>query len=241
MPRRPHAASRSGSGSVSLRRLVSCVVAAVAFGDVVGCRCGVQGAVGEGDGELSGARVELQSPSTFVDSMMMEAAQWQQVGEVGVAEVVPLEEVMDVAHIEVSVAAIDRTGAIHRPQRGALGVGGQPSGPSDVEGHAVAAQHDGDQMRRHRRGAVQSRPAPESRRSIHTHSPRVGPRSRLRSRSTPPPQQGPRLTSMRYRTRSGRARGPSTDRIATVCTRAALPKPRLRRSTPGGCGCPVRE
>ncbi len=53
---------------------------------------------------------------------------------------------MDVAHVEVPVAAVDRTGAIHRPQRGALWGGGQASGSSDVEGHAVAAEHDGDEV-----------------------------------------------------------------------------------------------
>ncbi|MGB3736032.1 MAG: hypothetical protein WA964_13835, partial [Ilumatobacter sp.] len=64
------------------------------------------GSIGEGDGELSGARVELQSPSTFVCSVVMEAAQRQQILEVGRSQVIPYEEMMDVALVEVGIAPV---------------------------------------------------------------------------------------------------------------------------------------
>ena len=47
----------------------------------------MEGSVGEPDGELSGARVELQSPSTFVGSVVVVAAQGEEVVEVRLAEV----------------------------------------------------------------------------------------------------------------------------------------------------------
>ncbi len=77
-------------------------------------------AVREPDGELSGARVELQSPSPLVGLVMVEAAQREQVVEIGEPVRVPFEEVMNVAPIEMTITSVDGTGAIHRVKRGPL-------------------------------------------------------------------------------------------------------------------------
>ena len=95
-------------------------------------------AVGEEHVELSGARIELQSPSSFVGTVMVVRAQRQQVVEISGAVVfVPLEQMVDLAPIESSVAVANRTGAIHRAKCSPLGRRGVAGAASDVEWHAV--------------------------------------------------------------------------------------------------------
>jgi ribosomal-protein-alanine N-acetyltransferase len=79
--------------------------------------------------------------------MMMETADRDQVVDVGDPEVVPLREVMDVAAIEMLIAPVDRTCPIHRAESNPLRRRRQTLGSTDVQRPAVAAQHDGDDVR----------------------------------------------------------------------------------------------
>ena len=94
----------------------------VSFGEEVRKAKAVEGAVGEVDGELSGVRVELESPSTFVGSVVVVGADGEQVVEVGWSVVfVPLGEVVYLGLVEAGFAASHSAGSVHRSQCGALG------------------------------------------------------------------------------------------------------------------------
>ena len=87
---------------------------------------------------MSGARIELQSPSPFVGSMVMEAADRDQIVQIGGPVVlIPFEQVVDLAVVEPPIALADGAGAVHRPQRSPLSGCGVTSAASDVEGHAA--------------------------------------------------------------------------------------------------------
>ena len=98
----------------------------------------MQRPVGEEHAELSGARVELQSPSPFVGSMVVVAAHRDQIVDVRRSVVlVPLEEVMDLAAVKAPVAVADGTCAVHRTLRSPLSGCGVARAATDVERHAV--------------------------------------------------------------------------------------------------------
>ena len=74
----------------------------------------MEGAVGAGRVMVrSGCRVSV--PAAFVHQVMMPGAQGEQVGQVGGAVVVPVDDVVDLAVSEPHGAAGMAAGAVHRP------------------------------------------------------------------------------------------------------------------------------
>ena len=53
---------------------------------------------------------------------------------------------MDPAGLEAHLAAGMATGSVHRPKGTALFAGGEASGSAVIEGNAVSAEHDGDDV-----------------------------------------------------------------------------------------------
>ena len=92
-------------------------------GPIHGGAVKVLGAVGSVDRD-GPVWVELELPSSFVDEVVVSAAQRQQVVEIGRAVVGPFDDVVDVAAVERDVAAGVAAGAVHGSQRAALGAVG---------------------------------------------------------------------------------------------------------------------
>ena len=81
----------------------------------------------------------VRSPSSFVDEVVMLRAQRQQVFEIGQAEPLPRDDVVDLAVVERDVAVGVGAGAVHRTQRSALGAVGDALFAPDGERLAVGA------------------------------------------------------------------------------------------------------
>jgi len=58
---------------------------------------------------------EFEPPVLFVDEVVMACAEWQEVGEVGVATDLPGDEVMDLAACERCLAGGEGAAAVDRP------------------------------------------------------------------------------------------------------------------------------
>jgi hypothetical protein len=87
-----------------------------------------------------------EAPVTFVRLMVVSGAQPGEVGEIGGAAVLPGLEVVGVAPGGGRGAVRPLAGAGAGEHGAALGGGGEPAGPADVEGLAGATEHDGDQV-----------------------------------------------------------------------------------------------
>jgi hypothetical protein len=77
--------------------------------DPVGQRDRLDVPILKGDGELPGARVESQLSTALVGFVTVETAQREQVPQVGEPVLLPFEEVVDVAKIEVRIESPSST------------------------------------------------------------------------------------------------------------------------------------
>ena len=106
----------------------------------------------EGDGSVGSAEgdrpvgLEGEGPLSFVDQVVVPFAEREHVGDVGRSLVLPPGDVMDPAGLEAHLAAGMTTGSVHRPKGTALFAGGEASGSAVIEGNAVSAEHDGDDL-----------------------------------------------------------------------------------------------
>ena len=85
---------------------------------------GLDFAVGVGDRERA-VGVELQTPAAFMSEVVMFAAQRQQVGEIGRATVLPIEDMVRLGEFVGNATTRHRTCWVHRPQRPPLSTGGK--------------------------------------------------------------------------------------------------------------------
>ena len=99
------------------------------------------------NGEFAGARIELQSPSPLVGSMVVKAARRQEIDEIRRSQLVPFDEVMDVAPIEGAVASVDCARGVHRTERRALCACRETTRAGDVERLVVAFEHHREDVR----------------------------------------------------------------------------------------------
>ena len=104
-------------------------------------------AAGFGDGEPT-VLVELEMPAAFVHEMVVTAADRDQVDQIRRSAMTPPHDVVDLAVVEVDVAARDATGPVERPESSALGSVGQPGGAPEVQfsgrvEHDAVADDDG--------------------------------------------------------------------------------------------------
>ena len=86
---------------------------------------------------MPGVRVEAEFPVVGVQLVVMPAADWAEIDQVGVAVMLKLDEVMLLTAVEGDVAAGEQTGAMHHSQRQFLVWGGEPPVASVVQ-HGVA-------------------------------------------------------------------------------------------------------
>ena len=77
---------------------------------------------------------------------MVPFAEREHVGDVGRSPVLPPRDVMDPARLEAHLAAGMTTRSVHRSKGTALFAGGEASGSAVIEGNAVPAEHDGDDL-----------------------------------------------------------------------------------------------
>ena len=84
----------------------------------------------------------MQIPSAFVDDVVVATTQREQVVEIGVTAQVPFVDVVDLAAVELDVAAVEGARAVHRPQGTSLALVRQALLPPDVDGNAVGVRDD---------------------------------------------------------------------------------------------------
>ena len=86
-------------------------------------------------------RVEVELPAVVVDPVVVPRAQRHEVVEIGAAAVAPPVDVMRLASVERHLAAGDRAGRVHHPQRPPLRPRRQPPHPPHIQHHPIAHRH----------------------------------------------------------------------------------------------------
>ena len=102
--------------------------------------------VGFDDREGAAFGVETELPTAFVREVMVSAAEWQKIADVGATAVSPIADVMRCAVLEGDTASADGARLVHHPQSPPLVGRGEPLGPTEIEYDSVGAKDGGDDV-----------------------------------------------------------------------------------------------
>ena len=102
--------------------------------------------VGFDDRERAAFGVKSELPTAFVREVMMSAAEWEKIADVGATAVSPIADVMRRAMLEADAATTYGARLVQHPQCPPLMRCGQPLRTTEIEQDSVGAKDGGDDV-----------------------------------------------------------------------------------------------